>query len=55
MPGYFSILQALRGEKDNPCSLDTPGLSADLSCPAFSGQGILRLFTRLPAFPAARP
>src|SRR5487761_1123193 len=22
-----------------------------LSCPAFSGQGILRLFTRLPAFP----
>ena len=26
-----------------------------LSCPAFSGQGILRLFTRLPAFPAARP
>ena len=26
-----------------------------LSCSAFSGQGILRLFTRLPAFPAARP
>jgi hypothetical protein len=26
-----------------------------LSCPTFSGQGILRLFTRLPAFPAARP
>jgi len=26
-----------------------------VSCPAFSGQGILRLFTRLPAFPAARP
>src|SRR5487761_1532653 len=26
-----------------------------LGCPAFSGQGILRLFTRLPAFPAARP
>jgi hypothetical protein len=26
-----------------------------VSCPTFSGQGILRLFTRLPAFPAARP
>jgi len=26
-----------------------------VSCPAFSGQGILRLFTQLPAFPAARP
>jgi hypothetical protein len=26
-----------------------------LSCPTFSGQGILRLFTRLPAFPATRP
>jgi hypothetical protein len=30
-------------------------LTVTLSCPAFSGQGILRLFTRLPAFPAARP
>ena len=26
-----------------------------LSCPAFPGQGILWLFTRLPAFPTARP
>jgi hypothetical protein len=26
-----------------------------VSCPAFSGQGILLLFTRLPAFPADRP
>src|SRR5579875_749639 len=26
-----------------------------VSCPAFSGQGILLLFTRLPAFPTARP
>jgi hypothetical protein len=30
-------------------------LCANLSCLAFSGQGILRLFTRLPAFPAVRP
>ena len=28
---------------------------AGVSCPAFSGQGILRLFTRLPGFPATRP
>ena len=26
-----------------------------MSCPAFPGQGILRMFTRLPAFPAVRP
>ena len=26
-----------------------------MSCPAFPGQGILRIFTRLPAFPAVRP
>ena len=30
-------------------------LHSSVSCPAFSGQGILRLFTRLSAFPAARP
>ena len=27
----------------------------EVSCPAFPGQGILRIFTRLPAFPAVRP
>jgi hypothetical protein len=31
------------------------GVPWQVSCPAFSGQGILRLFTQLPAFPAARP
>jgi hypothetical protein len=32
-----------------------PAVQRSVSCPAFSGQGILRLFTRLPAIPAARP
>jgi hypothetical protein len=41
MPDYVSILQALHGEKDNPRSLDTPGLSADFSQPALRCRSIL--------------
>ena len=54
------VHQALR-ERGRTAWVDWEGIPpsaewmVEMSCPAFSGQGILRLFTRLPAFPAARP
>ena len=53
IPLHPTTLEALAGYQQLRGRL-IPGY-AGLSCPAFSGQGILRLFTRLPAFPAARP
>ena len=48
-----NMLQSSQQLRD--CGRAVESGMGDLSCPAFSGQGILRLFTRLPAFPAARP
>ena len=50
-----SCLDTQAWQRCSPKGLPARRGDLPVSCPAFSGQGILRLFTRLPAFPAARP